>query len=481
MSSKGFLSLLRVELDDQILVDVRENLVALGQVLERPLHVLVVDLDPLGKADLARNRQRRLDAQLLLGAIANGNLVARLQLIRRDVDDLLVDLDAAMAHELARFGARRREAHAVHDVVEPRLEHAKQVLARRSFDLRSLLVIVAELPLEHAVHAPKLLLLAQLHAVIGQALAPLPGTARRYFELALALERLEPALQEQVSAFATRKLAGWASISRHKFFRLDSPLLWRTTAVVRNRSDVFDLGDSEPDRVQRAHRRLAPGARALDADLEALDAVLFRGVAGLLGRDLSRERRALARAFEAAIAGRRPRENVPLPIRDADDRVVEGRVNMGHGVEDLPFDLLANLRSNWRCGCHLGRSSSKLLDAAARAFARARVRPRALAAQRQAAAVPNTSVTAEIHEALDVHRDLAAQIALDGELRDDVAQARDLRLRQILDLRGRVDGGRLADHQRSVAADAEDVRERNAHVLVGRNVDACYTCHSCYL
>src|SRR6185295_12396790 len=162
-----------------------------------------------------------------------------------------------------------------------------------------------------------------------------------------------------------------------------SPLLGRPTAVVGNRSDVFDLGDSEPDGVQRSYRRLATGARALHAHLEALDAVLFRGVAGLLGRDLGRERRALSRAFEAAIAGRGPRERVPLPIRDADDRVVEGRMNVGHGVEDLPLDLLANLRCNdWRCSCHLGGCSSKLLDAAARALARARIGPRALAAQR---------------------------------------------------------------------------------------------------
>src|SRR6185295_11195567 len=197
-----------------------------------------------------------------------------------------------------------------------------------------------------------------------------------------------------------------------------SPLLGRPTAVVGNRSDVFDLGDSEPDGVQRSYRRLATGARALHAHLEALDAVLFRGVAGLLGRDLSRERRALSRAFEAAIAGRGPRERVPLPIRDADDRVVEGRMNVGHGVQDLPFDLLANLRRCCCCGrgcsCHLGWCSSKLLDAATRAFARARIGPRALAAQRQAAAMPNSSVATEIHEALDVHSDLAAQIALDG-------------------------------------------------------------------
>src|SRR5574342_501089 len=74
-------------------------------------------------------------------------------------------------------------------------------------------------------------------------LAPLRRAARGYFELALALERLQPALQEQVRAFAARKLTSGASVSRHVFFRLNPPLLRRTTAVVRDRGDVFDLGD----------------------------------------------------------------------------------------------------------------------------------------------------------------------------------------------------------------------------------------------
>src|SRR5690606_19131053 len=99
------------------------------------------------------------------------------------------------------------------------------------------------------------------------------------------------------------------------------------------------------------------------------------------------------------------------------------------------------------------------------------------AAQRQAAAVPNTPVAAEIHEALDVHRHLAAQIAFDGELRDDVAQARDLGFRQVFHLRGRLDAGRLADVERTAAADAEDVRQRDADVLVRGDIDARYTCH----
>src|SRR6185436_3414970 len=48
--------------------------------------------------------------------------------------------------------------------------------------------------------------------------------------------------------------------------------------------------------------------------------------------------------------------------------------------------------------------------ALARALARARVGARALAADRQIAAVPESSIAADFHQPLDVHRDLLAQI-----------------------------------------------------------------------
>src|SRR5690606_5528386 len=60
------------------------------------------------------------------------------------------------------------------------------------------------------------------------------------------------------------------------------------------------------------------------------------------------------------------------------------------------------------------RDSYLLLDAATRTLARACIRSRALPAQRQTAAVPDAAIAAEVHEALDVHRDLAAQIASTG-------------------------------------------------------------------
>src|SRR5688572_10397000 len=82
--------------------------------------------------------------------------------------------------------------------------------------------------------------------------------------------------------------------------------LRRAAAVVRDRRHVGDAADLEPDRVERAHRRLAARAGALDAHLDVLHAAFLRGASGALGGDLRRERRGLTRALEARVARGRP-------------------------------------------------------------------------------------------------------------------------------------------------------------------------------
>ena len=144
-----------------------------------------------GKADLGGHREGGLDAGLLLGLLAQADDVAGLALIGGDVDQLVVHRHALVAHQLARLGARDGEAHPIDHVVETGFQKLQQRLAGRARAARGLLVVVAELPLEHAVHAAQLLLLAQLQAVLGQALLALAlHAARRHLELALRLERL---------------------------------------------------------------------------------------------------------------------------------------------------------------------------------------------------------------------------------------------------------------------------------------------------
>jgi hypothetical protein len=77
------------------------------------------------------------------------------------------------------------------------------------------LVIAAELALEHTVHAAQLLLLAQLDAVIRQAVALGAVLAGGRFDAALGLERTHAALQEQIRTFAPRQLALGTEITSH--------------------------------------------------------------------------------------------------------------------------------------------------------------------------------------------------------------------------------------------------------------------------
>src|SRR5690606_10808178 len=98
-----------------------------------------------------------------------------------------------------------------------------------------------------------------------------------------------------------------------------------------------------------------------------------------------------------------------------------------------------------RCPCYkpcalaLARRGVQLHRLLARALAGARVGARALAAHRQALAVTHAAPCAQVHQALDVHRHLAAQVALDQPLGDLRAQRRDFGLGQVLHLRGGID------------------------------------------
>src|SRR5438093_10366611 len=113
----------------------------------------------------------------------------------------------------------------------------------------------------------------------------------------------------------------------------------------------------------------------------------------------------------------------------------------------------------------------------ARALAGASVSARALAAHRQPLAMAHAAVAAQVHQALDRHRDLAAQVAFDREAPDVFADLLELAVGEVLDLARALHAGGGADRLRAGAADAEDRRQRDLGVLMVRDVDACYACH----
>src|SRR3546814_14384225 len=74
-----------------------------------------------------------------------------------------------------------------------------------------------------------------------------------------------------------------------------------------------------------------------------------------------------------------------------------------------------------------------LPDGLARTLAGTGIGPGALAAQRQAATMAQAAVAGQVHQALDSHADLAAEVAFDHVLAAFGAQALDFPLGQVAD------------------------------------------------
>src|SRR4029078_1785453 len=77
-------------------------------------------------------------------------------------------------------------------------------------------------------------------------------------------------------------------LRRDRRRRSDATPLLRPAAVVGHRRHIGNRVDADAERGQRTHRRLAPRARALDADVAVLDDLLLRGAGGDLPRPLAR-------------------------------------------------------------------------------------------------------------------------------------------------------------------------------------------------
>src|SRR5580765_6773378 len=279
---------------------------------------------------------------------------------------------------------------------------------------------------------------------------------------------------------------------------LDPAPLRRPAAVVRDGRHVLDRRDLEPRRLQRANRRFPSTARAPHPHLDALHPLPQRLARARLGRHLRGERRALARTLEADLARARPSDDVAVEVGDRDDRVVEARLHVGDAIRAhlavalLCFLDLSHSRSlrpgpKWPAwlGARLARRRlgrrDRLLHHARRllrAFSRPCVRPRALAAHRESPPVPQAAVGADIHQALHVHRHLAAQRALHLVLAvDDAAQAAGVLVAQALDPHVGAHAGGGEDALRRAAADAIDVGERDFDALLGRQIDTRNACH----
>src|SRR6201992_263585 len=170
LSSECFWSgLLGVELDDELLLDRRRDLGALGVAQDLGGQGVVVGLQP--SRDRRNQFRRAADRVGRAGGRFDRDDVLGTHLVRGDVDAAAVDQPVAVVDQLAGLAARGGEAETHQHVVEAGLEQPEQILAGAAVWTGGVFVVGAELFLQHLVVAAGLLLLAQLQAVLALAQA----------------------------------------------------------------------------------------------------------------------------------------------------------------------------------------------------------------------------------------------------------------------------------------------------------------------
>src|SRR4051794_39268492 len=189
----------------------------------------MVRLQP--RRDGRRELRSRADDVGGAGVGLDRNHVVGTHLVGGDVDAAPVDEPVTMVDQLAGLAAGGREAQAHEHVVEPALQQPKQVLAGHARLTGSLVVVAAELLLQHLVVAARLLLLAQLLPVLGLAHASAAVLSRRIgaaLDSAL-LGQAALALEEELLPLPAALLALRSGVTSHP---LDPPALPRPAAVV---------------------------------------------------------------------------------------------------------------------------------------------------------------------------------------------------------------------------------------------------------
>src|SRR6266540_4249196 len=184
--------LLRIELDDQLLLDRKLDVLALGELHDDPRERLRREIEPPWNATGAGGLDRGLDLFV----------------------DPALFLDR---HDLARLRPRRGKPQGVDDVIQAPLELLEEVRSRDSLAALGAREGQPELPLEKAVDALDLLLLAKLNAVAQELRAPAAMLPRRVvtpLDGAFVLEAAVP-FQEQLHPFAPAQPANRLSVSSH--------------------------------------------------------------------------------------------------------------------------------------------------------------------------------------------------------------------------------------------------------------------------
>ena len=134
-------------------------------------------------------------------------------------------------------------------------------------------------------------------------------------------------------------------------FTLHPPPLFRSAAVVRNRSYVFDGLYRQTRLLQGGDGTFPTTAGSIDFDFDLPHTELHRLVGGLLGCHLTGKGGTFSAALEVAGSAGRPAEGIAFGVRNSNGRIVEGCLNVGDSCGNAPFDF-AFFRC-CRCFCHV--------------------------------------------------------------------------------------------------------------------------------
>jgi hypothetical protein len=113
----------------------------------------------------------------------------------------------------------------------------------------------------------------------------------------------------------------------------------RTAAVVRHRGHVLDGVHFDTEGLHGTHGGLTTGTGATKTDFSLTETMSHRLTAGILRDDLGGVGGAFAGTAESHLAGGGPADHATGAIRDGDDGVVEGGVN----VDDARRNVLGTL------------------------------------------------------------------------------------------------------------------------------------------
>src|SRR5262245_2012273 len=186
--------LLGVVLNDELLLNWHVDLLTYRKLVHEDPHPVRKRLDPGGDDPLAvgltsHDERGHLDR---LGTHVDD--ILRRHLERRNIHFTPVDVEVPVRHQLPGVPAGPGEPGAVDHVVEAALEQLQQVVTGLAGTTARLVVVAAELLLEHAIGVPGLLLLLQLLAVLAllhPATAVLARRVRAALESAIATDQVD--------------------------------------------------------------------------------------------------------------------------------------------------------------------------------------------------------------------------------------------------------------------------------------------------